>query len=157
MDLLLVGAGHKERGSVDVVGQQDGSEGTPGAAEPEARGSAILLLRREQLLLEPPADQPVSGHDLADRGLPVRVVRVRSAGPRQVAVVGPWPVPARRAPDVTALRVEVELPMGQEVSPGQRLTLRLDPRHPTWVVPDPDALEWRVDPRGLPGHPTPAP
>ena len=143
---LLDGGRHVSSwGTVDLPG------------EPEARGPAILLLRREQLLLEPPGDQPDGGHDLAGCGRPVRVVRVRSAGPRQVAVVGPWPVPAQQAPEIAALRLEIELPLGHEVTPGQQLNLRLDPQHPTWVVPDPDALEWHAHPAGLPESPTPAP
>jgi len=104
-------------------------------AEVVACGAATLLLRREQMLLEPPA----SDQDIAVRGLTVRVTSVGSAGPRQVAVVELRPVPATQSPDRARLRVEVELPVGQEVSPGQDLNLRLDPRHPIWAVPGPDS------------------
>ena len=78
--------------------------------------------------LELPREQPASDQDLGGRGLTVRVTSVGRAGPRQVAVVEMRPVP---------LRVEVELPLGQEVSPGQDLNLRLDPRHPICSVPGP--------------------
>ncbi len=108
-------------------------------AEVVASGSATLLLRREQMLLEPPGEHPASDQDIAVRGLTVRVTSVGTAGPRQVAVVELRPLPATQSPDRARLRVEVELPVGQEVSPGQDLNLRLDPRHPIWAVPGPDS------------------
>ncbi len=95
----------------------------------EVRGPATLLVRREQLVLEPLAE--AEGHgDLSGTGAPVRVVGVTRAGPRQVATVGrPEGSPA------AAGRVEVELPLGTEVAPGQVHRVRLDPRHPVWAVP----------------------
>ena len=103
-----------------------------------ACGSATLLLRREQMRLELPREHLASDQDIGGRGLTVRVTSVGSAGPRQVAVVEMRPVPELQRPVQAPLRVEVELPLGQEVSPGQDLYLRLDPRHPIWAVPGPD-------------------
>jgi ABC-type sulfate/molybdate transport systems ATPase subunit len=98
------------------------------------RGPGILLVRREQLLLEPVAAGDSGRIGLADDGVAVRVAALTGAGPRQVAVVErPH---GRSAGKMAPARLEVELPLGKEVVPGQVLTLRLDPAHAVWAVAD---------------------
>ncbi len=94
-----------------------------------ARGRATLLVRREQLLLEPGA-RADGADDLTGAGALVRVVGVTRAGPRQVASVERL----GGATGASAGRLEVELPLGTEVGPGQVHRVRLDPRHGVWAV-----------------------
>ncbi len=96
-----------------------GSFALPAAAQEE--GPAVLLVRQEQLSLEPD-----------DAGAPLRgrVVRLRRSGPRQVAVV---------ELDRTAggdLRVDVETRPGTVLSPGARVGVSLPGPEGLWVVPD---------------------
>ncbi len=119
----------------------------------EVRGPATLLLRREQLEVAPAGAGPVepphgpNGPDeggLAGAGRAVRVTSVTSAGPRQVAVVERR-VSTGAGAVSAADRLQVELPLGRSVVPGQDVTLRLAAGHPVWAVPGPDAGHLVVD------------
>ncbi len=125
----------------EIPGHSDGTrhESTWGRADLPGqcavRGPAILLARREQLLLTRALTDDGGREGLSDDGVRVRVTAVTRAGPRQVAVVEH----ADRGPagltTAATTRLEVELPLGEDVGPGQVLNLRLDPGHPVWAVP----------------------
>ena len=91
----------------------------PVAAGGAGDGPAVLLVRRESLRLE--VDGP------ATTGTGARVVRSRPAGARViVSLVGDDESP-----------VEVELPIGEDVRPGTRVTVvPADPRASQWAVRD---------------------
>ena len=110
----------------------------PLPADCGAQGSAALLVRREQLLAVPPGDLEDDTAGLADAGLRVTVVSVASAGARQVATVEPCRSRGGTIASEPSGRVEVELPLGTLVAPGQELDLRLNTQQPVWAVRGPD-------------------
>lgn len=99
-------------------------------------GPATLLLRRERLILEGPAERASDAGVMGWGGITVRVTNVGHAGPRQVAVVEPVLAHAGAA---VQRRLEIELPAGREVTPGEHLNLVLDARQPFWAVAGTDS------------------
>ena len=91
----------------------------PVAAEGAGDGAAVLLVRRESLRIEP-ADDGITG-----TGLEAHVVRRRPTGTRVVlSLMG-----------TDDSRMEVELPIGEDVRPGTRVrVLPPDGRSPLWAV-----------------------
>lgn len=91
----------------------------PVAAGGAEEGAAVLLVRRESLRLD------VSGADALGPGLGARVIQRRPTGTRVVvSLVGD-----------DGSRVEVELPVGEDVRQGARArVLPADGRTPQWAV-----------------------
>ncbi|WP_435198922.1 ABC transporter ATP-binding protein [Janibacter sp. GS2] len=121
----LVGGFNELPGTVASGTHRSSLGSFPLPADAGARGPSMLLVRKERLRLV-----PVDAHPTATG----RVVRTRQSGPHRDVTVE-----LEHAAQGAALRVDVQVPLGTSLRPGDRTGVQMPSADGVWAVDDPGA------------------
>lgn len=121
----LVGGFNELPGRVESGAHRSSLGSFPLPAGVGAQGSSLLLVRKERLRLVPLDARPTAIG---------RVVRTRQSGPHHDVTVE-----LEHSTQGAALRVDVQVPLGTGLRPGDRTGVQMPPADGVWAVSDPGA------------------